>query len=135
MAEESPFELDSVKLRSLYKAGADLAEDRRGELDSWFDDYGSTTAFDKHGFTVTKLGSPPKQIKWVHLALHWKSGRDAVFTFLGVEVPVDTKAMAWAMLIDLLRPGTSPPCPLCCLFAPVSPLSFCLNSPNQRVWW
>ena len=126
MAEESPFELDSVKLRSLYKAGAELAEDRRGELDSWFDDYGSTAAFDKDGFTVTKVGdppSPPKKIKWGHLAVAWDDGRDGVFTFLGVKVDVSDQAMAWKSLVKLLKPGMSPPCALLLpLVAPVSPL-------------
>ena len=108
---KSPFELDSVKLRSLYKDGADLVEDRRAELVSWFDRYTITkpaVVFDKDGF---KVGDT--DVFWDDLAAEWKHGRDAVFTLLGVEVA--DKALAWNRLIDLLRPGTSPPCPLCCL--------------------
>ena len=125
MAEESksPFKLDSVKLRSLYKDGADMVEDRRGELVSWFEDFGLATVFDKDGFTVTNLGSRPKKIKWGHLAVAWDDGRDDVFTFLGVEVDVSDQAMAWKSLVKLLKPGTSPPCALLLpLVAPVSPL-------------
>ena len=58
---KSPFQLDSVKLRSLYKDGADMVEDRRAELMSWFKDFGLATVVDEDGFTVTKVGDPPSR--------------------------------------------------------------------------
>ena len=120
---KSPFELNPAKLRQMFSDDDALGPANRGELVSWFEDFGLATVFDKDGFTVTNPGSPPRKIKWGELAWHWKRGQDAVFTFLGVEVPVDTKAMAWEMLADLLEPGTSPPCALLLpLVAPVSPL-------------
>ena len=121
---KSPFELDSVKLRSLYKDGADMVEDRRGELDSWFRRH--TIAKPEVEFFAArpdhfKVGD--KDVFWNDLAVAWDDGRDGVFTFLGVEVDVSDQAMAWKSLVKLLKPGTSPPCPLLLpLVAPVSPL-------------
>ena len=124
---KKPFDLDVATLFKIYITGDDAdVQANRLALDSWFDDYGSTAAFDKDGFTVTKVGdrpSPPKKIKWGHLAVAWDDGRDGVFTFLGVEVDVSDQAMVWKLLVKLLKPGTSPPCPLLLpLVAPVSPL-------------
>ena len=123
MAEESksPFELDPGKLCEVFMEGTSGSAGRRRVLDSWFRRH--TTAkpevvFNDDGF---KVGG--KEVYWGELAWHWKRGQDAVFTFLGVEVPVERKAMGWEMLADLLKPGMSPPCPLLLpLVAPVSPL-------------
>lgn len=120
---KKPFDLDVVKLSLCFSPDpiTQEAKARRDFLKSWF-----------HRRTITKpevvfiaLGFKvgDKDVFWDELAWHWKRGQDAVFTFLGVEVPVDTKAMAWEMLADLLEPGTSPPCALLLpLVAPVSPL-------------
>ena len=130
---KAPFDLDEVKLSLCFSPVpiTQEAETRRELLKSWFHRRTITqpeVVFIALGFRVGGTA-----VYWDDLTAEWDHGRDAVFTFLGVEVA--DKALAWNRLIDLLRPGTSPPCPLCCLFAPVSPLSFCLNSPNQRVWW
>ena len=121
---EAPFELDSVKLRSLYKDGADMVEDRRGELMSWFRRRTITkpeVVFFADRPDHFKVGD--KDVFWNDLAVAWDDGRDGVFTFLGVEVDVSDQAMAWKSLGKLLKPGMSPPCPLLLpLVAPVSPL-------------
>ena len=120
---KSPFELNPAKLRQMFSDDDALGPANRGELVSWFEDFGLATVFDKDGFTVTNPGSRPKKIKWGHLAVAWDDGRDDVFTFLGVEVDVSDQAMAWKSLVKLLKPGTSPPCALLLpLVAPVSPL-------------
>ena len=118
MAEESksPFELDPGKLCEVFMEGTSGSAGRRSVLDSWFRRH--TIAKPEVEFFAArpdhfKVGG--KDVFWGELAWHWKRGQDAVFTFLGVEVPVERKAMAWEMLADLLKPGTSLPCPLCCL--------------------
>ena len=122
---KKPFDLDVATLFKIYITGdeADVKASRLA-LGSWFRRH--TIAKPEVEFFAArpdhfKVGG--KDVFWGELAWHWKRGQDAVFTFLGVEVPVERKAMAWEMLADLLKPGTSPPCPLLLpLVAPVSPL-------------
>ena len=120
---KKPFDLDVVKLSLCFSPDpiTQEAKARRDFLKSWF-----------HRRTITKpevvfiaLGFKvgDKDVFWNDLAVAWDDGRDGVFTFLGVEVDVSDQAMAWKSLVKLLKPGTSPPCPLLLpLVAPVSPL-------------
>ena len=121
-ASKSPFDLDVATLFKIYITGDDAdVQANRLALNSWFRRH--TTAkpevvFNDDGF---KVGG--KEVYWGDLAVAWDDGRDGVFTFLGVEVDVSDQAMAWRTLVKLLKPGTSPPCPLLLpLVAPVSPL-------------
>ena len=112
---KKPFDLDVATLFKIYITGdeADVKASRLA-LGSWFRRHTTTKPavafFADRPDCFKVLG---KDVFWDDLAAEWKHGRDAVFTLLGVEVA--DKALAWNRLIDLLRPGTSPPCPLCCL--------------------
>ena len=123
---EAPFELDSVKLSLCLFPVPDTqeAERRRELLKSWFRRRTTTkpeVVFFADRPDHFKVGD--KDVFWNDLAVAWDDGRDGVFTFLGVEVDVSDQAMAWKSLVKLLKPGTSPPCPLLLpLVAPVSPL-------------
>ena len=121
---KSPFELDPGKLCEVFMEGTSGSAGRRRVLDSWFRRH--TIAKPEVEFFAArpdhfKVGG--KDVFWNDLAVAWDDGRDGVFTFLGVEVDVSDQAMAWKSLVKLLKPGTSPPCPLLLpLVAPVSPL-------------
>ena len=79
-------ELDVVKLSLCFFPVPDTqeAERRRELLKSWFDRYTSpkpAVVFSADRPDGFKVGDT--DVYWGELALHWKRGRDAVFTFLG----------------------------------------------------